>query len=201
MPKIGGGVTDNIMIKYSNTQFVFFEKNSNHLEYKKKLLDEIFFDIERLKKISKQFNDYYTINKTYTSYYNTSDSLVNYRDLCHNLIYPNLDKLINNCNLNCPRQSYVNKIWYNSYESCGRHEIHNHPDSDISGIYILELSGEKNNTVFYPNNHNSSFFIETIYTEDIDEGSLILFPSHLLHQVTQCKKPKISISFNISSIF
>ena len=189
------------MIKCPNTDFVFYEKNSNHLDYKKKLLNEINFDIKRLKKISKQYRDYYDIHKSYTSFYNMSDSLVNYHDLCKNLVYPSLDNLINECNLNCPRQSKVVSIWYNFYEIHSKHQIHNHPDCDISGIYILELNGERNNTIFYPNNHNSFFFPHSITTEDIDEGSLILFPSHLLHEVLPCKKPKVSISFNLKSIF
>ncbi len=201
MKEIGGGVIDNLTIKYSNTQFVFCEKNLNHLKCKQQMINEIIFDIQRLKKISKKFNDYYSEFKTYTNYHSVSDSLVNYQDLCKNLIYPSLDKLICNCNLNCPKESTVNTIWYNYYESFGEHKIHSHPHSDISGIYILELSGEKNNTVFYPNNHNCEFFTDVIHTEDVDEGSLLLFPSHLLHQVTPCKKPKITISFNISSFF
>jgi hypothetical protein len=189
------------MIKGVNTDFVFYQKNLNHSYYKNNLLTQINADIDSLKKKSKHYNEYYDKHKSYTSFYNVADSIVNYGDLCENVIYPCLDNLINECNLKSPKQSRVVSIWYNSYEIDSRHSVHCHPNVDISGIYILDLNGEKNNTIFYPNNHNSNFFPVYMTTEDIDEGSLILFPAHLLHEVSPCKKPKVSIGFNIVSNF
>jgi hypothetical protein len=189
------------MIKGINTDFVFYQKNLNHSYDKNNLLTQINADIDSLKKTSKSYNQYYDKHKSYTSYFNQADSLVNYSDLCENLIYPCLDNLINECNLKSPKKSRVESIWYNSYEIDSKHQVHSHKVCDISGIYLLDLNGEKNNTIFYPANHNSVFFPDNMTTEDIDEGSLILFPSHLLHEVPACKKPKVSIGFNIISNF
>lgn len=189
------------MIKSSNTEFIFYKKNPNHLEFKKKILKQISEDIGRLNHSSEKFRSYYEENKSYTSFFHHSESMVEYSDFCKDFIFPTLDEMIDECELCGPDQSVVSKIWYNAYEVGGKHSIHSHPSCSISGIYILELGGEKNNTVFYPNYYNSSYFANEFTTEDIEEGNIILFPSHLLHEVLPCKKPKVSISFNIRSTF
>ena len=76
-------------------------------------------------------------------------------------------------------------------------EIHEHTGAgDFSGIYLLELN-ETNKTHFYCSGGNTAMKL-LANTRNIPEGSIILFPSHLLHYVTPCEAERATVSCNIS---
>ena len=104
-------------------------------------------------------------------------------------------------NLKTPRQSTVTEIWYNYYNTLQGQEVHNHSGSSLSGIYLLHLQ-EENKTVFYSHSSTNSILCnETKKTTEIQEGNIMLFPSHLAHYVLPCNKKRITIAFNIKVDF
>ena len=104
-----------------------------------------------------------------------------------------------------PKKSNVDRIWANLYEKMSFQEVHNHvtPHSLIhfSGIYIIDQKG-KNQTSFI---HNDFGYLDTCINtkniEDIGEGTVMIFPSHLLHYVNPVDEARCTISFNITSTF
>ena len=106
---------------------------------------------------------------------------------------------------------YITQSWLNVTKQNEHHEIHNHPNSIISGVYYLT---DKSEIIF-----NSPFVAVAPRTISIEseiynswnfannyeciqtwkKGTLILFPSYLMHRVPKNKSldVRVSISFNV----
>lgn len=98
-----------------------------------------------------------------------------------------------------PAESRLAGVWFNQYEGSFFQEVHDHGDASFSGIYILELN-EPNTTAFF-HQGKDLFFQETLTTEHIKEGNVIIFPSSLLHYVNPCQGKRTTISFNVHTQF
>ena len=97
--------------------------------------------------------------------------------------------------------------WFNVYGWKDGQEIHQHPNSLISGSYYLKIPKGTPGIVFHsaamdnmylppqtePNNYNIDY-----YEVDVEPGALVLFRSNLKHSVrpNMVNKDRISISFN-----
>ena len=80
-------------------------------------------------------------------------------------------------------------IWFQEYIPGNFHDWHTHGSSNLSGIYYINLSHKDMATQF------------KVLNVDIEEGNMIIFPSHLLHKSPVFKEgTKTIISFNISLI-
>jgi hypothetical protein len=99
-----------------------------------------------------------------------------------------------------PDHSDIKGFWFNHFEKGGNHAAHVHTGGFISGIYILHLE-EENPTVFMGNDHNLTYYTFNYPTKHVTEGSVILFPSQMWHQVTEVKSKRVTISFNIKTTF
>jgi hypothetical protein len=90
-------------------------------------------------------------------------------------------------------------LWFNKYVPGSFARPHEHYSVDLSGIYIVH-SEEPNPTIFkqHVNVGNWRYLKEDYTTEDVKEGSVILFPSHLQHWTLPCKAQRYIISFDIS---
>lgn len=109
--------------------------------------------------------------------------------------------------------------WYNVNNKYSYNDAHTHPDSHISGVYYIKVPSESGNITFYRNEserdrmwHTSRDIVHqslntnnpnvnTQHWFDPKEGLLILFPSHLSHDVGQNltnddDENRISMSFN-----
>lgn len=84
--------------------------------------------------------------------------------------------------------------------------IHNHGESDISGVFYLKTNGKDGNLFFpYSNIHlkNNKFFRQTNISKPFDVepkvGRMILFPGSLEHGVrtNDTDNERVSFSFNI----
>lgn len=100
-----------------------------------------------------------------------------------------------------PIDSKLSAIWFNIYEEGSFQEVHVHNGNSVSfsGIYLMELN-EPNTTTFTVNDE-ISYLNGRISTADIEEGSVILFPSTLEHYVNPSKFDRTTIAFNIQSEF
>ena len=90
---------------------------------------------------------------------------------------------------------------------------HCHPDSNLSGVLWIKSQKDCGNIVFQSPFHFQTYKEVESYTEDFKnknkyfhtyffnpiEGRMIVFPSHLEHQVkpNESKEDRISVSFNI----
>jgi len=88
--------------------------------------------------------------------------------------------------------------WINLYEKGDFTKLHNHAFVDFSAVLILK-PGE--DSLLFHDNRNVQRFLkgfESYADQKINEkkGTLILFPSHLYHSVSECKIERISIAFN-----
>jgi hypothetical protein len=191
------------------SQFVYWEKIEKHNEIKKNILPSILEHSSNLyKSYSEEDIGYCEKFKCRTSYFLRGEDdtflfdLLSVYDYLNLIVWNSVDNLLSNEKLNIqqfPRTSKISKIWYNVYSPGGHHDMHTHGFHEgFSGIYILDLS-EKNTTKFFtPGN---KFFEKTLYLDNAEEGTVILFPNNLIHSVGCCLKNRVTISFNINSSF
>jgi hypothetical protein len=139
----------------------------------------------------------------------TSKMITNYRYANHQkewytkeetdaIVWKPLSKMFQH--LSVPIQDCIlAQFWWNVYQP-GDHAIfHNHGSDGISGIYLLELN-ERNKTIFHQDNSihfKRSYNVESHYTNDAKEGTVLLFPSQLNHSVDPAESTRMTISFNV----
>ena len=88
----------------------------------------------------------------------------------------------------------IDKCWFQKYEKGSYHGWHNHPGSDLSFVYFLELPENSTpTTIFLPESG------EEYIPSGVEEGDVIVFPSNMYHKssVNKSTEPKISIVFNL----
>jgi len=119
-------------------------------------------------------------------------------------------------------KSLVNSGWYTTYNENDSFGPHGHYDksviidgeknemyySSFSFIYILNDENEQNSTVFMVDNISCVYYwkehveFDTGDAKEIKEGSVIIFPSNLLHYVKNNKVAgRITLAYNINSEF
>lgn len=179
------------------SDFIFWKPANEHKKNKQELISLIKENLNKTQ--DKQLN--YWLCDVNTEFFE-NNNYQKYINLILNEIYPAVDMLFSEINnLKTPKQSTVTQIWYNYYSASQGQEVHAHSGSSLSGIYLLDLQ-EENKTVFYSYaSNNSSLCYGVKETKDIEEGNIILFPSHLLHYVLPCNKERITIAFNIKVDF
>ena len=104
--------------------------------------------------------------------------------------------------------------WIN-INSPGSYNVkHTHPNSHLSGVMWIKAPKDSGNIVFdNPNGHQThteinsynqefkdQFFVHHAYWLPPLEGRMIIFPSHLQHEVEEIKsnEDRISVSFNVT---
>lgn len=206
------------MIHYFNSPFLYWEKCEEHSAIKDLILP-------RIEKDYAENKEFYQKNSTWACDCTSSfhervggeRDGVNQSILDEQLIINSIFKVYNNmlqCLLNDRSidekelgyftNSYVDDLWYNYYQPGENQEVHEHIPNMFSGIYLLELSGEVNNTVWY-NGGSNVFLCDSTMTfgqkrsieSNITEGNIIIFPSALPHYVPNTKSKKVTLSFNI----
>ena len=71
------------------------------------------------------------------------------------------------------------QTWFNIYKKNDFQELHNHGNEDISTIFMVKGPTESAYTYF------KDFALQDQYRFDFEEGKLLIFPSHMLHGVSQ----------------
>jgi len=97
-------------------------------------------------------------------------------------------------------ESYIKHLWWNQYSPGDYAIAHHHVNADFCGIYILDCS-EDNTTVFHPHISNCQYPFDAgpYFTEHIQEGYTMIWPSYLMHSAIPAKKNRMIIAFNIQS--
>jgi len=138
------------------------------------------------------------------------------------IVSENLIKMISETNCfpeKCPTNAVITDYWFNIYEKGDFQEMHNHNnvpkvmngkryDDIFSVIYILHeeeptpvlFRVDNIELPFYPMKRKVDF--ETSRVDEIKEGTVIIFSSHLNHTVLPVKKSgRTTIAFNVSCSF
>lgn len=106
-----------------------------------------------------------------------------------------------------PKLSLINS-WFNLNPKGAYHEIHDHKNSIISGVFYIKVPEDSGNINFYRSDSAEYFLPDNIdsfnsfnsckYTYEPKESFIFLFPSWLKHSVdlNNSTKDRISLSFN-----
>lgn len=173
--------------------FVYWEKVDNSKKYKNIFLDIIKEQIE---------NDRYEKSPEgcLTNYFCQDRDIIS-AEILEDILWDPLYNFFEKQNT-VPRlgNSYLKDIWWNQYKESDYILPHKHYGSDFSAIYIVDLN-EENPTVFHQLGECTSFYLynKVLHTSEIEEGSIIIFPSFLTHSVKPCKNKRTIFSFNIIS--
>jgi uncharacterized protein (TIGR02466 family) len=113
----------------------------------------------------------------------------------------------------------IDSLWININKKGGYNRVHDHPSSDLAGVFWIKVPSVKNiedvGVIEFESPHSwSSFnvlsslvdeykestFNNTAHYFNPVEGRMLIFPSHLKHRVecNQSDEDRISISFNLS---
>jgi len=102
-------------------------------------------------------------------------------------------------------QSWINYTNVNEF-----HHQHSHPNSFLSGVLYLQTESERDQIIFHRDGYRLIRINETNNDDlnaeswffKVETGDLVIFPSHLQHNVNQIKdeeekgKTRISLAFN-----
>lgn len=175
--------------------FLFTYQLPNHAQIKEELFDHIVTSQREAEPNSSFWNCHCV-----TTYEDANERLKS-EDLLKSVVWDPLDALFEaylGKFIRASSSSLMN-IWCNYYREGFFQEVHHH-DTDghpavLSGIYLFHLQ-EPNTTVF----HNYDRFqpqTSTLSTETFPEGTILLFPSSLHHEVKPSKAERATIAFNI----
>ena len=96
--------------------------------------------------------------------------------------------------------------WFSMFKKGDYGHLHEHGDSDISGVYHFKTNGNDGDIYFQNPNSNmmsSTFYKDSMFTIDHTyspvEGQLLLFPGWLKHgiKMNETDNTRVSFSFNI----
>lgn len=102
---------------------------------------------------------------------------------------------------------YITQSWLNFSESGQYHHVHYHPNSIVSGVFYIQTTDEDKITFHSPHEEMYRLRIQPKQFSSLNsptwwypatQGSLLLFPSNLRHNVetVTASSTRISLSFN-----
>jgi hypothetical protein len=206
------------------SNFVYWEKVEDHEDIKKMFLDQI-KSIGNNTKDNKQ-----GIVNGSTSYgiedYSLLNLLKNYEGIANKVVWKPINEAIRQLNSNRSgnpitiKNSLIFDTWFSEYKEGGFFEYHIHNNSyrpiykngklytpSFSLIYILRDEDQPNTTSFRnpfsmyvstEDNFESEF--DTRYESEIKEGTVLVFPATLYHNVREIQTPnRITVAINVYS--
>lgn len=152
--------------------------------------------------------------------YNTSDNKYN---IINDEDFKELNNwVIENINLYTKKTCLKNKVkceggWLNIYKKGDYQEYHSHSYNAISAIYILKSPEKNSSKIFFKspdmgrgqllNDRKAMLNNEFQWVNDVNvyqpnEGTLIIFPSHILHSVSphNSDDERITLAYNFENI-
>jgi len=206
------------------SDFVYWTrlKEEDHEKIKDILLPQI-----REKEKKENHKGYFTNGDALTSYFEKggNDFLVK-DELLNKIVWEPFDNMLNEYNKNGEyynikiKESMVAGGWYTSYKKNSIFGLHHHHTkvpilsdntfyySTFSFIYILNDPNDNNSTsftsydTFFEAPCNNEVLYKTSKNKDIKEGSVLIFPSRLLHSVDIPEiEGRVTIAYNVYSSF
>lgn len=188
------------------TNFVYWEKPKNFKAHKEFILSQLFTDdqksiVDEKKVIKNDIADFgnselfMTLKSSNVSNGSEDNGQIDFGNIKTEAILPAFKNMLREMDLLTPSLVKLNAIWLNLYKPGGYVAAHVHEKVDISGLYIINLE-EKNTTIF--SEHSPCALTHRSFnTEDIEEGTIMLWPSHLVHQALPSKKNRVLVLFDL----
>lgn len=104
---------------------------------------------------------------------------------------------------------FITNSWCVKHEKNDVAELHNHDNSILSGVYYFQTPKNSGDIIFHRSTATNSVFTKTLtiptninlneYKMKAEEGTLLLFPSHLLHKTEPnlSNKNRYCLAFNV----
>jgi len=104
---------------------------------------------------------------------------------------------------------FITNSWCVKHEKNDVAELHNHDNSIISGVYYFQTPKNSGDIIFHRSTSLNSLFTKTLtiptninfneHKMKVEEGTLLLFPSHLLHKTEPnlSNKNRYCLAFNV----
>lgn len=168
--------------------FLIKEKFNKHIFFKEKLLDCF----------KKETNFLSNINSTYDDNINRLDwdKSSDFERLWVKLIFNDLKEHFKKCfNKINYTDVLIKKLWFQQYKKNGTHGWHIHGDN-YTGVYYVSFKKTYAKTQIQIPLKNEIIEI------DVEEGDIILFPSHVVHRssIQKIDETKTIISFNLELV-
>ena len=204
------------------TTYVYWEKLKKHDELKRKYMP-IIDKIEQTPHPIDLTNPFSALDKSkYISYTHPELNTFLENEDINTIIWNPINNFIKDINSHYQykidvKKSFIDHYWCNTYDENDDQELHDHYDHvkyiddmeynpTFSGIYIINDDNESSSIVFRspqgePFHHTKlRYEFNTRKIDDIGEGTVLIFPCHLLHMVRKSIKPgRRTIAFNIFS--
>lgn len=206
----------------SNFVYWFNIDPEKHDKIKQMLLPKIELEYSKNLKTSK---DYFMSGSDAVTNFSENPSYMIDEFIAKTIVWDPLDEMIRSNNETDNYKiklvdSRLESYWYTSYKAGDFFERHNHKGfpyippgqsryyyPTFSLIYILHDDNQENSTMFVDTNpYTLSPFVETTIEtsdySDIKEGTVMIFPSHMIHSVKKIEKGKrITLAYNVVSTF
>jgi hypothetical protein len=209
-------------VYYFPSEFIFWTENKKHTELKDELVEKINQDAQIREENTRG------VQNAITNFTGNADSdFLNDNILRENIVIEPFKEMIKefNSRMNVHKLNikniYIRPPWYTKYKTGGYFALHSHLQTNssvydgelyqtsFSLIYILNDKNTKNTTEFSVLSpcRTSAFNLnqyrfDTGDVPDIKEGSIIIFPASLYHQVFPSIEPdRIVISYNIECTY
>lgn len=203
---------------YFPGDFVYWEKNTEHEKIKNKFLPTI------MELSNKNNNPFISSNLntsfTYSQELTTDNKFLNDKEFIDNVIMKAITNMTRNHNLKNTfpiiyKTMFVESVWWNYYKEGHFQEPHSHTGPvkiinnkaycpTFSVVYILKDNNERSNLFFQKTspipfrNSGDNINFDTSVIDDIQEGTVIVFPNALTHMVKPISKPgRITIALNV----
>jgi len=167
----------------------FYQSEVINWEKKKKLLYKIYNNCANLtkSKLDDQHSDY-DIGK-----------VNNYTDAIESVLYDDIKKFSVSLEINQPK---ITCAWFQSYSKSNHHGLHNHGIGGYSMVCYLKYDSEEHlpTTFIAPFNSMIDGNVLEFEPKNIEEGSIIFFPSNLSHYAptNMSSSERIILSANFS---
>ena len=211
-------------IFYFPCNFVYWRKVPNHETYKKRLLDLIKDNESEFKS-----HDIVSLGKS-TYYAHSLNQRIKEEnpDMIKDVVWDTLDEILGvlNSRENTPKvdikTSIMTNVWFSKYNENSVVSLHEHY-SDSNPLTLGNDMYKSSFVIVYivndPNKINETEFVQpytssnslhqmrevrfaTRRVDDINEGTVLIFPSTLYHEVARMKiSGRVILSFNIYSKF
>jgi len=180
---------------------------SNHLLHlrvknwkeKKKALLEIYESRKSQKEVFKVLNKRETPHDVETDYHHNFDTGENYDEEITNILRDELEILSDT--FDCSVE--VCTTWFEKASMGKQHSTHNHGVSGFSAVCFIEFDPKHHTPTVFLNPNLCDEMNLNFLPMEIYEGSLIFFPSYVLHytEPNLSNVPRLILSFNIVSEF
>ena len=130
-----------------------------------------------------------------TDYFEHESEPPPYIDEFCNILFEELDLIVNTCDF---PSMHISHLWGQRYTKGNYMPSHNHGSLGYSAVLYVDFDKEEHPPTRFTSIINDEHGKMQQHIPEIEEGDMLVFPSHLFHDVGHCKteKQRTIYSFN-----